>query len=246
MLKNKQGKQKYYRDTILKDEYGDLLVWKQILDKAKTEEVDIIFITDDSKGDWWNITSGRTIGPRYELINEFSFETQKKLVMYNTQRFMKYASSFLESELSDTTKKELKELADSIEFVSAEEYSKNFRKFLESVREIPENDIPDRQSYQDYATDYLNDYENAFLSTYVIDSLHRKLLMHTSGNYYMSKQSVRILIKLELVKFWGEVIVKENMFNGKNLVEAAISILLDRSLIIDYDENRYVVISDHV
>ncbi len=44
--------------------FGDLIVWKQILGKAKADNKPVIFITDDQKDDWWLEQSGKTIGPR--------------------------------------------------------------------------------------------------------------------------------------------------------------------------------------
>ena len=34
--------------------YGDLIIWKQLIDKAKSEDVgSVVFVTDDAKEDWW-------------------------------------------------------------------------------------------------------------------------------------------------------------------------------------------------
>jgi hypothetical protein len=43
------------KDNSSKDtrKYGDLVVWKQILDKSKELKQGIILITDDRKEDWW-------------------------------------------------------------------------------------------------------------------------------------------------------------------------------------------------
>src|SRR6266566_1291872 len=35
------------------DKYGDLLIWFQLIDKAKVEQKPIIFVTRDAKEDWW-------------------------------------------------------------------------------------------------------------------------------------------------------------------------------------------------
>lgn len=35
------------------DEYGDLFIWKQLLDKAKESKTGIVFVADDNKPDWW-------------------------------------------------------------------------------------------------------------------------------------------------------------------------------------------------
>lgn len=107
---DKKGKMKYYKDLSIKSEYGDLIVWKQIIDKAKDDNTSIVFITDDVKEDWWDKVRGRTIGPRKELINEFVFETDQKLIMYNTKRFMEYASEFLKENLNEKAIEEVRKL----------------------------------------------------------------------------------------------------------------------------------------
>lgn len=58
--------------------YGDLIVWKSIIQKAQEENVDIIFTTSDSKEDWWSLDKDNNIlFPREELIAEFKEETEE-------------------------------------------------------------------------------------------------------------------------------------------------------------------------
>lgn len=72
--------------------YGDLIIWFQILEKAKESNSDIIFITDDQKEDWWGIYKGNIIGPRHELITEFRKYTGNHLLgFYTIERFLYYA-----------------------------------------------------------------------------------------------------------------------------------------------------------
>lgn len=56
--------------------YGDLIVWKQVIQKSKKDKINIILVTDDLKEDWWLKINGKTIGPRFELIKEFHIETK--------------------------------------------------------------------------------------------------------------------------------------------------------------------------
>ncbi|WP_317854259.1 PIN domain-containing protein [Chakrabartyella piscis] len=80
-----------YKDTKKTNEhdsYGDLFVWKDILQYATENKSDIIFVTHDQKEDWWNIIHGQTIGPRIELRNEFFRETGQNFHMYNMISFL--------------------------------------------------------------------------------------------------------------------------------------------------------------
>lgn len=49
--------------------FGDLLIWKEIISKSKKESADIVFVTEDVKGDWDNPKS------RKLLYQEFHEET---------------------------------------------------------------------------------------------------------------------------------------------------------------------------
>jgi len=39
--------------------YGDLILWKQILEKSKAENKSIIFVLDDRKEDWWTSSEAK-------------------------------------------------------------------------------------------------------------------------------------------------------------------------------------------
>lgn len=80
--------------------YGDLIVWKQIIEYAVLQNKSVIFITDDKKEDWWLEQSGRTISPRPELIREFHNETNQKFWMYTVDKFIEESARISESPVS--------------------------------------------------------------------------------------------------------------------------------------------------
>ncbi len=84
------GYKDYKKATADRDNnaFGDLIVWKQILNYAKDEAKDIIFVTSDQKEDWWNIVHGKTLGPRIELKKEFYDYTGTKFHMYSVDGFI--------------------------------------------------------------------------------------------------------------------------------------------------------------
>lgn len=92
--------------------FGDYIIWKQIMDYAKSSEKDIVFITNDNKEDWWLIISGKTIGPRFELIKEFDQETHRKFHMYNMEHFISLFKEKEESRLDESVIDEVKAYAD--------------------------------------------------------------------------------------------------------------------------------------
>lgn len=75
-------------------QYGDAILWFQLIDYAKTQNKPIIFITDDTKEDWWKIHKGKTISPRPELIQEVKSKANVDFWMYTGDRFMMYAEKY--------------------------------------------------------------------------------------------------------------------------------------------------------
>jgi hypothetical protein len=72
--------------------FGDLIVWKQLLAEASAKQLSVVFITDDKKEDWWVEQSGRTIGPRTELREEFIAQVHKNFWMYTVDKFIEEAA----------------------------------------------------------------------------------------------------------------------------------------------------------
>ena len=77
------------------EKYGDLVLWMQVVDKAKEEGIFTILVTDDRKDDWWFRVHGRTVGPRPELREEFLVAASVPFYMYQADRFMDYATDYL-------------------------------------------------------------------------------------------------------------------------------------------------------
>lgn len=92
------------------ERFGDLILWFQTIDKAKEESTPIIFITADRKEDWWWISHGRAIGPRPELLDEIHKEAKVPFYIYTPERFMEYAKTYLDQEVSDEAIGEVQEL----------------------------------------------------------------------------------------------------------------------------------------
>jgi hypothetical protein len=113
-LKEKKGKKKFFNNVYIHSEYGDLILWNQIIDESIQNKKAVIFITDDEKEDWWAIVKNRkTIGPRFELINEFRLKTSYDFYMYKTDRFMDFAMQYLEVENNPDAIQEVKEVRES-------------------------------------------------------------------------------------------------------------------------------------
>lgn len=95
------------KDDIDKNEYGDLIIWKQIIEKSCADKKNVIFVTDDRKEDWWLIIHGRKISPRKELYSEFLRETGQKILIYSPDDFFKYAKEQLKFDMDEKAIKEI-------------------------------------------------------------------------------------------------------------------------------------------
>jgi hypothetical protein len=106
--KDKQGEEFSYGGLTYKRKFGDLLVWKQIIDHAKSANLkDLIFITDDEKEDWWwTIESNgpKKLGPRPELTEELTREGGvERFFMYSSEKFLEFADAYLKVKVSKDT-----------------------------------------------------------------------------------------------------------------------------------------------
>ncbi|MBZ0296753.1 MAG: PIN domain-containing protein [Anaerolineae bacterium] len=103
-----------YKDTdkSTTKKYGDLLLWFQIIDYAKDSKKSIVLITDDRKEDWWQVEGGKTLGPRPELIQEIFHKASVQFYMYTSDRFLQYATEYLNLKSADTSIEEIEEVAE--------------------------------------------------------------------------------------------------------------------------------------
>ncbi len=92
------------------DKYGDVLLWFQLIDYAKSTKSPIIFITDDTKEDWWLNHHGKTISPRPELRQEMLTKAQVKFYMYQSDTFLEYAEKYLKLTQKPTIVEEAREV----------------------------------------------------------------------------------------------------------------------------------------
>lgn len=69
--------------------YGDFILWSQILDHAREDACDVLFVTDDQKSDWWWQVGGETLGPEPQLRREFAAETGKIFYAYRSNQLVR-------------------------------------------------------------------------------------------------------------------------------------------------------------
>lgn len=100
------GDAKQKKDADARRLYGDLIAWSQTLNMAKSEHVDVIYVTDDSaKGDWFKIKeSGKKREPIDCLLEEFYDVTGgKKVLVYTQEDFFRNAKKYYDETITDSS-----------------------------------------------------------------------------------------------------------------------------------------------
>lgn len=193
-----EGKTRYeknvppgFKDDHKDDEskYGDLVVWKQLIDKARESGKPLIFVTDDRKEDWWEKAKGKVIRPRPELIQEIWSAAGVKFYMYQTDPFMEQAAKQLKRRVKQNAIDEIKEVR------------KYYDGLLLNRREGPSPMIAfDADVVSKKYSDYFNELQKAGLDN----------LLERSANDRFSEMLTRQYLhnKLGSDEFWKSFIVK--------------------------------------
>jgi hypothetical protein len=96
----------YFEEKEYKRKYGDLLLWKEIINHSKSHKLKyVVLVTGDLKDDWWEEKRGRKIGARKELLNEIYEECPDLEVfyLYNTSSFLKFAKQEIDNSIKDSS-----------------------------------------------------------------------------------------------------------------------------------------------
>lgn len=117
----KKGKTYLWNHLSFDRIYGDLILWKEIIEKV-TLEIEqnnnqwkyIIFVTDDNKEDWWLQESGKTISPRRELIDEIYQAGAELFWMYNSENFVEDAKEYLQAKILEESERDVNNIAELI------------------------------------------------------------------------------------------------------------------------------------
>ncbi|WP_213571201.1 PIN domain-containing protein [Rhodococcus sp. USK13] len=94
-----------YKDSDKKqDPTGDVLIWFELLDLAKSADSPVLFVTDDVKEDWYRRSSGKVVGPRTELRAEWA-STGTTVPYHQTtlRSLLQYAKEHLSISIDDET-----------------------------------------------------------------------------------------------------------------------------------------------
>lgn len=86
--------------------FGDLIIWKQILEYSIEAQKPIIFICNDLKEDWYNVDKSKRekeiLGPREELLKEIYDISATEFWMYNLTQFLEKSKTYLGTTINET------------------------------------------------------------------------------------------------------------------------------------------------
>lgn len=104
-----------YGGLIYKRQFGDLILWQQVISHAKAEGIKyLVLLTDDEKDDWWwtvDSQGKKRIGPRPELVEEIRREGEvESFHMYNSEQFLQYSKQYLQAEVSEESISQVREV----------------------------------------------------------------------------------------------------------------------------------------
>lgn len=97
------------------NEFGDLIIWKQMLNYGSENESPMMFVTDDAKEDWWRKVSGKTLGPRTELIDEYWSASGRRIHFYEPLQFLEHAKQKTRTDVSSDSLREVENVSNSDE-----------------------------------------------------------------------------------------------------------------------------------
>lgn len=93
--------------------YGDLIVWKQLIEYAEKEQKSVLFVSNDMKPDWFDRENDNA--PRIELLQEFNSETKgQRIWIMNFSDFLHLVSEININkdtpQVNDTTLQEVEKV----------------------------------------------------------------------------------------------------------------------------------------
>lgn len=104
--------------------YGDVIIWKMVIEHAKENKLDVVFVTEEKKEDWFE----KKREPRKDLLKEFFDKSDgQKVLICDQEEFLYLADKHLGTKVGKDAIKEIKEVA-SEERKREEEFNKRIIK----------------------------------------------------------------------------------------------------------------------
>ncbi len=88
--------------------FGDLILWKQVIDKALVANKSVILVTGEKKDDWWLKSNKGLVSALPLLTKEFMTAVKQDFYLYATDRFLVKANEYLAQNTSEVVVEEVR------------------------------------------------------------------------------------------------------------------------------------------
>ena len=165
--------------------YGDLVLWKEIIQKSQQEQCNIVLVQNEQKIDWWTIEGDKKKIPQV-LVEEFNESTngqENKFLMMDFTEFLNHFSGFFH--IPATTIVEIASKLEVLEDMKKELLEKRISIFRESMN-LENNFIPyiteelSKSGYLDKKVDKVKDinlYERRAIECVFVKELFSRQLL---------------------------------------------------------------------
>lgn len=238
-----------YKDKNKKtlDKFGDLIVWKQILDYLSDCTRNILFITNDTKEDWWKKESNNNYSIREELvkeINEYIGSDEQKFYMLRFNEFLNLYTTYTnrneilalaELNLDDYISESMREITNGLkEFVDTKEYKELISKEIFGKYNCIINDFDFEEVIIDNVDDGIVELDNE--ENKLIYNVN--LIVRTNGTGYIGDTEYDLEIEWVANYLIKRIIVNQEVEERYSYSEVIDKLVEDINLIFDeYDED---------
>lgn len=189
-------------------QYGDLVIWKEMIKYAKEKGKNILFISDDKKEDWIRKIKGERKGPRIELMKEFKKETKANFYSLNSDSFIKKMSKKYSIDKTEDLEEEIQKLKKESEINIFDQYYSDME-----FRENNDYHIKEIQKYVKNLINVLNSLQVSFpllRDNIFID----ELLLVIKEVDFKSLYPVKIQSKINLLEYIWEGLMSSGFPNN--------------------------------
>ncbi|WP_223532036.1 PIN-like domain-containing protein [Pseudomonas sp. BF-R-30] len=88
--------------------FGDLILWKQVIEKAVAANKSVILVTGEKKDDWWLKSNKGLVSALPALTKEFMDAAKQDFYLYATDRFLLKANDYLAQSTSAVVVEEVR------------------------------------------------------------------------------------------------------------------------------------------
>lgn len=85
------------------------------MQEAKQRRLDVLFVTDDAKPDWWRIERGETKGPLPELVHEMREKANVRLFMTRPETLLLHADDVLGKKVSADSIRDVQRVSSQVD-----------------------------------------------------------------------------------------------------------------------------------